>query len=221
MSELILRERIRPNDWNANAFDPENFPKLVESIREKGIMEPLKVMPDPEHEGDFLLVDGYHRWKAAGDLGLQEVPCEVWDISPEEAKVRGLQLNYLRGQPIPVRLANLVHDLNRTYAVDDLAKILPWSESQLRDSLELLKLPADLQGKLEAQAAQEAAEAPVPVTVVLLGKEHASFEAAMQQAKQRLGKGARRGECLAAICSQFISEQAVAEENSGVETTDD
>jgi ParB/RepB/Spo0J family partition protein len=221
MSEMILRERIRPNDWNANAFDPANYPKLVESIRTTGIMEPIKVMCDPEREGDFLLVDGYHRWKAAGDLDFQEVPCEVWDVSPEEAKVRGLQLNYLRGQPIPVRLANLVHDLNRTYAVDDLAKMLPWSESQLRDSLELLKLPADLQSKLEAQAAEEAAEAPVPVTIVLLGKEHDCFEAAMQLAKKRLGKGVRRGECLATICSHFVSGQASLEENAEMETTDD
>jgi ParB/RepB/Spo0J family partition protein len=221
MPEMIARERIRSNDWNANAFDPANYPKLVESIREKGIMEPLKVMPDPEREDGFLLVDGYHRWKAAGDLGLEELPCEVWDISPEEAKVRGLQLNYLRGQPVPVRLANLVHDLNRTYAVDDLAKMLPWSESQLRDSLELLKLPADLQGKLEEQARQDAAEAPVPVTVVLLGKEHDYFEAAMRQAKQQLGKGARRGECLAAICSHFVSGQACSEERAETETSDD
>jgi len=221
MSEMILRERIRPNDWNVNAFDPENYPKLVESIRTAGIMEPIKIMCDPRREGEYLIIDGYHRWKAANDLGLQEVPCEIWAISQEEAKVRGLQLNYLRGQPIPVRLANLVHDLNRTYAVDDLAKMLPWSESQLRDSLELLKLPADLLDKLEAQAAQEAAEAPVPVTVVLLGKEHDSFEAAMQQAKRRLGKSARRGECLAAICSQFISGQDMTEENSEAETTDD
>jgi len=217
----IRRDCIHPNGWNANAFDPANYPKLVESIREKGIMEPLKVMPDPEREDEFLLVDGYHRWKAAGDLGLEELPCEVWDISPEEAKVRGLQLNYLRGQPVPVRLANLVHDLNRTYAVDDLAKMLPWSESQLRDSLELLKLPADLQGKLEEQARQDAAEAPVPVTVVLLGKEHDYFEAAMRQAKQQLGKGARRGECLAAICSHFVSGQTRSEDNAETETADE
>jgi ParB/RepB/Spo0J family partition protein len=221
MPEMISRERIRPNEWNANAFDPANYPKLVESIREKGIMEPLKVMPDPDGEGDFLLVDGYHRWKAAGDLGLEELPCEVWHISPEEAKVRGLQLNYLRGQPVPVRLANLVHDLNRTYAVDDLAQMLPWSESQLRDSLELLKLPADLQGKLEEQAMREAAEAPVPVTVVLLGKEHDYFQRAMQQAKQRLGKGARRGECLATICSHFISAHMPSEETAEMETADE
>jgi len=206
--QLIPRELIRDNPWNPNAFDAETYPKLVESIREKGILEPLKVMPDPEHEGRYLLVDGYHRWKAAGELGIEELPCEVWDITPEEAKVRGLQLNYLRGQPVPRRLAELVHELNRTYAVDDLAKILPWSASQLRDSLELLKLPADLRDTLDRQAQQSAAEAPVPVTVVLLGKEHEQFERAMAAAKGELGRGARKGQCLELVCQVFLKERA-------------
>ena len=205
MPEMIPRDRIHPNDWNANAFDPGNYPKLVASIRRDGILEPIKLMRDPEREGEYLIVDGYHRWKAAGELGWAEVPCEIWALTLEEAKVRGLQLNYLRGQPVPVRLANLVHDLNRTFSVDDLAKMLPWSESQLRDSLELLKLPADLQDRLEAQAAEEAAQAPLPVTIVLLGEEHRCFEQAMEQAKQRLGKGARKGECLATICNSYLS----------------
>ena len=202
--QLIPRDHIRDNNWNPNAFDAESYPKLVESIREKGILEPLKVMPDPEQAEHFILVDGYHRWRAAGDLGLDELPCEVWDISPEEAKVRGLQLNYLRGQPVPRRLAELVHDLNRTYAVDDLAKMLPWSATQLRDSLELLKLPADLREMLDKQAQQNAAEAPVPVTVVLLGREHEQFERAMAAAKSELGKGARKGQCLERICLAYL-----------------
>ncbi|GEM_PF-1190377 len=196
---------IRDNDWNPNAFDAESYPKLVASIREKGILEPLKVMPDPEEEGRFVLVHGYHRWRAAGELGLDEVPCEVWEISAEEAKVRGLQLNYLRGQPVPRRLAELVHDLHRTYSVEDLAKMLPWSATQLKDSLELLKLPADLRERLDRQAQQEAAEAPVPVTVVLLGQEHTVFQEAMAAAKQALGKGARRGQCLERICQGYLA----------------
>jgi ParB family chromosome partitioning protein len=202
--QLIARECIHPNDWNVNAFDPANYPKLVESVREKGILEPIKVMPDPEREGEYLLVDGYHRWRAAGDLGLNEVACEVWHISPEEAKVRGLQLNYLRGQAVPSRLADLLHNLNHTYSVDDLAKMLPWSESQLRDSLELLKLPADLQVKLEEQAAKDAAEAPIPVTVVLVGVEHECFQRAMNKAKEVLGASVRRGQCLAEICGVYL-----------------
>jgi ParB/RepB/Spo0J family partition protein len=202
--QLIARDLIRDNDWNPNAFDAESYPKLVESIRGKGILEPLKVMPDPEHEGHFVLVDGYHRWRAAGELGIEEVPCEVWDISPDEAKVRGLQLNYLRGQPVPARLANLVHDLNRTYDIADLAKMLPWSSTQLRDSLELLKLPADLREGLERQAQQQAAQAPTPVTIVLVGEELQAYEAAMGLAKERLHAGARKGECLAEICVAYV-----------------
>ncbi len=206
--QMIRRELIRDNDWNPNAFDAQSYPKLVESIHEKGILEPLKVMPDPGQADHFILVDGYHRWRAAGDLGIEEVPCEVWDITPEEAKVRGLQLNYLRGQPVPRRLAELVHDLNRTYAVDDLAKMLPWSATQLKDSLELLKLPADLRDQLDKQAQQNAAEAPVPVTVVLLGKEHEQFERAMAAAKSELGKGVRKGQCLELVCQVFLRERA-------------
>ncbi len=206
--QMIRRDHIRDNDWNPNAFDAASYPKLVESIREKGILEPLKVMPDPEQADHFILVDGYHRWRAAGDLGIEEVPCEVWDITPEEAKVRGLQLNYLRGQPVPRRLAELVHDLNRTYAVDDLAKMLPWSASQLRDSLELLKLPADLRDQLDKQAKENAAEAPVAITVVMLGREHTGFEKAMAAAKSELGKGARKGQCLELICRRFLDSQS-------------
>jgi ParB/RepB/Spo0J family partition protein len=220
--QLIARDLIRDNDWNPNAFDAESYPKLVESIREKGILEPLKVMPDPEHEGHFILVDGYHRWRAAGDLGIEEVPCEVWDISSDEAKVRGLQLNYLRGQPVPARLANLVHDLNRTYDVADLAKMLPWSSTQLRDSLELLKLPADLREGLERQAQQQAAEAPIPVTVTLLGKEHVQYEQAMAAAKAELGKRATKGQCLQLVCVTYLAargEIAPGEDTGGPETS--
>jgi len=208
--EMIRRELIHPNDWNVNAFDPANYPKLVESIREKGILERLKLMPDPDSKGEFLLVDGYHRWKAAGELGIEELPCEVWEITPEEAKIRGLQLNYLRGQPVPDRLAHLIHELNRELSLPDLAAMLPWSEGQLRDSLELLKLPADLSQRLEEKVAAHAAQAPIPLTVVMLPKEHEVFQQAMTAAGRELGKGARRGELWAHICRGYLALRAAA-----------
>jgi uncharacterized protein YdeI (YjbR/CyaY-like superfamily) len=82
--------------------------------------------------------------------------------------------------------------------------MLPWSASQLKDSLELLKVPADLQDKLEEQAALDAAEAPIPVTVVLLGREHEQFEQAMAAAKEELGRNARRGQCLERVCEVYL-----------------
>lgn len=206
--QTIRRDRIRPNDWNVNAFDPEHYPKLVDSIRLNGLMEPIKVMPDPARDGHYLLIDGYHRWKAAAELGIEELLCEVWTISVEEAKIRGLQLNYLRGQPIPDRLANLVHDLNRSFSLDDLAAMLPWSEAQLRDSMELLRLPADLERRLEAEAAEQAARTPIPVTVVLMPQEHQAFEAAMARAETELGQGSRRGQLWSHVCRQYLDSAA-------------
>jgi ParB/RepB/Spo0J family partition protein len=202
--ELIGRDRIHPNDWNVNAFDPEQYPKLVESLRLKGLMEPLKVTPDPAREGHYLMVDGYHRWKAAGELGIEMLPCEVWEISAEEAKLRGLQLNYLRGQPVPDRLAHLIHDLHRELTLEDLAGMLPWSTQQLRDSLELLKLPADLRQRVEEQAEAHAGLAPIPVTVVMLPAEHQLFEQALERARLELGKGARRGQLWAQVCRGYL-----------------
>ena len=115
-------------------------------------------------------------------------------------------MNHLRGQPVPDRLASLVHDLNREIALDDLASMLPWSQAQLRDSLDLLKLPADLSRRLEAQVAAQSAQAPIPVTVVMLPKEHEAFEQAMARVRQQLEKGARQGELWAHICRGYLGK---------------
>lgn len=69
------------------------------------------------------------------------------------------------------------------------------------------KLPADLQDKLEQQAARDAAEAPMPVTVVLLGKEHEQFEREMAAAKEELGGNARRGQCPERVCLVFLDSR--------------
>ncbi len=57
---------------------------------------------------------------------------------------------------------------------------------------------------LNKQAVRNAAEAPVPVTLVLLGKEHEQYERAMAAARSELGKGARKDQCLAEICAAYI-----------------
>ena len=68
----------------------------------------------------------------------------------------------------------------------------------------MLKLPADLQGKLEEQATRDAAEAPIPVTVTLVGEEFQVFERAMAAAKEELGRSARRGQCLGRVCEVYL-----------------
>jgi len=107
---------------------------------------------------------------------------------------------------VPERLASLVHDLNRELSLPDLASALPWSETQLRDSLELLKLPADLNEQLERQVRSRASQAPIPVSVVMLPREHALFEQALARAAEELGEGARRGELWAHISRSYLGQ---------------
>jgi ParB family chromosome partitioning protein len=78
-------ERIRPNpDQPRRDFDRDALEELAESIRAKGIIQPLIVRPDPGHEGNYEIVAGERRWRAAQIAQLHEVPVLVRDFSDTE-----------------------------------------------------------------------------------------------------------------------------------------
>ena len=89
----IRRARPQPRAW----FDPDELRNLAASIGEHGILAPLIVRPDPEHAGEFLLVVGERRLRAARSLGLTEVPVLVrTGISDDDAFVQALVENLQR-----------------------------------------------------------------------------------------------------------------------------
>ena len=61
--------------------------KLVESIREHGVMQPVLVRPVDDH---FELIAGERRWRAAQKAGLQEVPAVIRDIAPSRGPSQAL-----------------------------------------------------------------------------------------------------------------------------------
>lgn len=70
--------RIRPNPNNPRRyFNEERLDLLRTSIQEVGILVPLIVYADPDHQGDFVLMDGERRWRCSADLGLETVPTNV------------------------------------------------------------------------------------------------------------------------------------------------
>jgi hypothetical protein len=64
----------------------EEFAKLVESIKEKGILVPLLTTPSNEHKGFFEVIDGHHRLLAAKQAEIPKVPCVVREVSSDEEK---------------------------------------------------------------------------------------------------------------------------------------
>lgn len=156
--------RLVPNPWNPNEISPKIMTKLKNEIKRKGVVQPILVRPKGE---DYEIVDGYHRWLILKELGYAEVPCIVKDLDDTEAKLKTLQLNYMRGSAVPIKLANLIHDLNRTMTLDDLEAALPYDKAELKDDLALLKLPTDIDRVIEEKAEKERKQEPIFISAVI------------------------------------------------------
>ena len=208
---MLKIEQVFPNDYNPNVVPEDIMAKLWAEIEQKGLCEPIIV----RQAGDgYVIVDGEHRFKICRDLGWQEIPCIVQDFDEKEAKIKTLQLNYLRGSPVPIRLASLIHDLNKEIPLADLARRLPYEEGHLMDKLDLLKLPEDFGMEVERQAMEETQEMPFAVSFFLTRKQAEVLEEAIETAAESLPEGTknRKAVALVRICADFNEQQVLKDE---------
>ena len=99
-------ELIRPGVYQPRRrFAEAELEALAQSIREKGILQPLLVRPLAGEEADFELVAGERRWRAAQRLGLHEVPVIVRPIADSEALEIALVENHQRENMSPLEEA--------------------------------------------------------------------------------------------------------------------
>ncbi len=209
--EIVLIElnRIVPNDYNPNVISADIMAKLRAEIGQKGLCEPI-IVRRWSNDG-YLIVDGYHRWLICRDLGYTEVPCIIQDYDDKEAKIKTIQLNYMRGMPVPIKLASLIHDLSKEIKLEDLTKRLPYEEVQLKDNLELLKLPEDFGKTIENQAEKEAKELPSVISFVLYQNQLQTVEDAVRIAAEEIAEGTKnqRAVALTKICADYLENKRV------------
>ena len=79
--------------------DDENMQSLVESIKEKGVLLPTIVRK--KEDGNFEMVSGHRRKRAAQKAGLQEIPCIVKELSDDEAVILMVDSNIQREEVLP------------------------------------------------------------------------------------------------------------------------
>ena len=191
--------RLKPNPWNPNRMSDEMFHKLKEYIRREGMVEPIVVRSDGE---GFEILGGYHRWLICKELGHATVPCVVLELDDRRAKVLSVNLNELKGQSLPQLLAELIHDLSKEATLEDLETQLPYSLSELKDSLEILKLPDGLDAWLEEEAERQERERPVILSFVVDNAE--PVELALEEASSRHEAGLTRGRALVEIARSYL-----------------
>jgi ParB/RepB/Spo0J family partition protein len=184
MAELEVKKlpinKVRANSWNPNQMDTKTMAKLKADIQRKGVVQPILARPAGSDEWE--IVDGFHRWTILQELGYTEVPAIVLDFDDTEAKLKTLQLNYMRGAAVPIRLANLIHDLNRTMTLEDLEAALPYEKAELKDSLALLKLPTDIDKVVEERAEKERRAEPIFISATIYKDKEKSLHDFVEQA---------------------------------------
>jgi ParB/RepB/Spo0J family partition protein len=195
----IDTDRLEPNPWNPNRMSPEMYEKLREYVKKEGLVEPIVVRA----RGDgYQILGGYHRWKIAQDLGYETVPCAVVDLDDRRAKVLSVNLNEMKGQSVTSLLSELIYDLNKELTLEDLETMLPYSEGELKDCIEIMKIPDGLEALLNEQAEQAERERPHILSFVVDDAE--PVEEALQAASRRNG-GLTRGRALVEIARAYTA----------------
>ncbi len=147
------RRRVRIADVHPNPHNPrrsfadEDLQDLSNSIREKGIIQPIVVRPAPGRAGGYEIIAGERRWRAAGAAGLAEVPIIIVDVDDKEALELAIIENVQRSDLNAIEEARGYDRLTRDfgYSQTDLARIIGKSRSHVANMVRLLKLPSSVE----------------------------------------------------------------------------
>ncbi|MEM6546707.1 MAG: ParB/RepB/Spo0J family partition protein [Pseudomonadota bacterium] len=144
-------ERLRPNpEQPRRDFSDPDLEELATSVRERGIIQPIIVRPDPTHKGDYQIVAGERRWRAAQKAQLHELPVVVRDFDDQMVLEVGIIENVQRTDLNPIEEA-LGYSLlmeRHEYTQDGLARVVGKSRSHLANCMRLLNLPEEVKAML-------------------------------------------------------------------------
>ncbi|MEJ0018459.1 MAG: ParB/RepB/Spo0J family partition protein [Acetobacteraceae bacterium] len=142
---------LEPNPFQPrSSIDPTALEELTQSVRLRGILQPLLVRPHPTAAGRFQIIAGERRWRAAGAAGLHEVPALVHDISDTESAAVALVENLQRQDLNPIDEAEGFDRLLTQfgYTQEALGTAVGKSRSHISNTLRLLNLPAPVRDAL-------------------------------------------------------------------------
>ncbi|WP_299547943.1 ParB/RepB/Spo0J family partition protein [uncultured Tateyamaria sp.] len=163
-------EKIKPNpNQPRRHFDAGPLEDLVASIKEKGVLQPLIVRPSG---GEYEIVAGERRWRAAQQAQLHELPVLVRDFSDTEVLEVAIIENIQRADLNPIEEAAGYKQLMDRFGhtQEKMAEALGKSRSHIANLLRLLQLPDDIQtfvvdGSLSAGHARALITADDPVAL--------------------------------------------------------
>ncbi len=174
-------------------FDKNSINELAESIKSKGLVQPILVRPSPTESGTYEIVAGERRWRAAQIAQLHEVPAVVRQIDDVEALEIAIIENVQRSDLSPIEEAAGYKRLieNHGHTQEALSEIVGKSRSHIANIIRLLGLPQSIQdmiseGKISSGHARAIMNSAFPEQLAeKIVSENLSVRAAEDLAKQR------------------------------------
>lgn len=143
---MLEISRIAPHpDQPRRQFDEQALDELAESIRVRGIIQPIIVRPS--REGRYQIVAGERRWRAAQKAQLHQIPAIIRDFSEAETLEIALVENIQREDLNPIEEAQAYRRLITQFqhSQEALARIVGKSRSHIANLMRLLDLPDEVQ----------------------------------------------------------------------------
>ena len=148
---LISIDQLHPSGFNPRKdFAEAELSELADSIRSKGLLQPIIARPDTQR-GGYEIVAGERRWRAAQKAAVHTVPVIVRELSDMEAAEFALIENVQRTDLNPIEEATGYSELIERfgYTQEQVSEVVGKSRSYLTNMLRLLKLPQPVQGLLQ------------------------------------------------------------------------
>lgn len=146
-------ECLRSNPRNPRRnYSDADLEELAESIRQRGIIQPIVVRTALEAADTYEIIAGERRWRAAQRAGLSDVPIVLLDVSDLEAVEISIIENVQRTDPNPLEEAAGYRMLADKYghSQETIAKIIGKSRSYVANMLRLLELPEEVKDYLHS-----------------------------------------------------------------------
>ncbi len=138
----LVRNKYQPR----KKFDEISLEELTNSIRERGIIQPIIARPSPDEESKFEIIAGERRWQAAQFAGLHEVPVIVINVDNLKSLEFAIVENVQRKDLNPIEEAEgykrLIDEFS--YDQDKVSKFIGKSRAYISNCLRLLSLPQEI-----------------------------------------------------------------------------
>lgn len=140
---VVPIDQLKGSPFNPRKdFREEDLVELADSIRQKGLVQPILVRPDPT-TGGYEIVAGERRWRASQRAGLHSVPVIVRELGDQDVAELAIIENVQRADLNAIEEATGYRDLIERfgYTQEKLGEVIGKSRSHLANTLRLLKLP--------------------------------------------------------------------------------